>query len=245
MYVEAQVKFQKVPFSFLLKTLSSMKCDAKNIFVRRMGLNTPAPSHVAASLDIIQRALRLYPGRVGVCFNGGKDSSVLLDLVERVRKAGNTAADLKYIHFRCDGEFQEICDYLSEVEKSYQIRITHILCNSIKDGLKKLLQKHQMKAMLMGVRRSDPEGKDLEYFQKTTNGYENIMRVSPLLHWSYRDIWNYIDENKVPVCKLYADGYSSIGNVDNTMRNPMLKKNGVYIHAKYLENGDFERIGRK
>lgn len=201
-------------------------------------------THISASIDVIKHALSMYPKSIGVCFNGGKDSSVLLDLVENVKKASYLDADLKYVHFKSGREFHEICDYLGEVERFYKIRITHIPCDSIKEGLKKLLEQCPLKALFLGVRSSDPEGKNIGYFQPTTNGYASIMRVSPLLDWNYNDIWNYIDENKVPVCKLYSNGYSSIGNICDTQRNPLLKKNGVYVHARYLENNDFERIGR-
>lgn len=50
------------------------------------------------------------------------------------------------------------------------------------------------------------------------------MRFSPTLEWSYRDVWDFIGAADVPYCKLYDEGYSSIGTMDDTIRNPNLLK---------------------
>jgi phosphoadenosine phosphosulfate reductase len=39
----------------------------------------------------------------------------------------------------------------------------------------------------------------------------DVLKVNPLLHWSEKEIWRYIDEHKVPYNKLHKLGYPSIG----------------------------------
>lgn len=41
--------------------------------------------------------------------------------------------------------------------------------------------------------------------------HDNILKVNPLVEWSYDDVWNYIRENSVPFNRLHSQGYPSIG----------------------------------
>ncbi|CAH2010899.1 unnamed protein product [Acanthoscelides obtectus] len=84
----------------------------------------------------------------------------------------------------------------------------------------------------------------------TDPDWPRIMRVSPLLDWHYSDIWDYLLFYKVPYCKLYDYGYTSLGDASSTNKNPALKcvnvKIGrcVYLPAYKLLNESKERIGR-
>jgi FAD synthetase len=51
---------------------------------------------------------------------------------------------------------------------------------------------------------------------------------------------------RVPYCKLYDLGYTSIGLQDDTIPNPRLRTvDGVYLPAHRLTNGSEERLGRQ
>ena len=50
----------------------------------------------------------------------------------------------------------------------------------------------------------------------------SLIRVSPILEWSYRDIWDFIQATGAPYCVLYDQGYTSIGSMLDTVRNPYL-----------------------
>lgn len=84
----------------------------------------------------------------------------------------------------------------------------------------------------------------------TDRDWPQIMRVNPLLDWHYSDIWHYLLYYKVPYCKLYDMGYTSLGNASNTVRNPSLLYHDIYLDTEvYLPaykmlNEDKERSGR-
>jgi len=50
------------------------------------------------------------------------------------------------------------------------------------------------------------------------------MRFNPILDWSYRDVWDFIKACELPYCNLYDHGYTSLGTVKDTIRNPELLK---------------------
>lgn len=79
----------------------------------------------------------------------------------------------------------------------------------------------------------------------TDNGWPKFIRVCPVLNWSYSLIWEYIDKNCINYCKLYAEGYTSLGSRSKTRPNPkLLTKEGNFLHARALQADAFERLGR-
>ncbi len=45
----------------------------------------------------------------------------------------------------------------------------------------------------------------------------------PLLDWTYKDIWDFLEETQVPFCDLYQKGYTYVGNRNDSVVNPLLK----------------------
>lgn len=101
----------------------------------------------------------------------------------------------------------------------------------------------------IGIRRSDPHGAMAHYFEKTTKGYPDMTRVNPILEWNYREIWAFLLAFQIPYCSLYDLGYTSLGRVDNTQKNPELKNDDTtiatpYLPAYLLKDGTKERESR-
>ncbi|KNC53873.1 uncharacterized protein AMSG_09826 [Thecamonas trahens ATCC 50062] len=118
----------------------------------------------------------------------------------------------------------------------------------MKATLERLLNGHHaLKAMFMGTRRGDPYSDHLEAFTATDDGWPALMRVFPLLHWSYKHVWDFLRLFRVPYCELYDDGYTSLGDVHNTLRNPHLLSDSdseAYLPAYALTDDSQERSGR-
>lgn len=123
----------------------------------------------------------------------------------------------------------------------------------IKDQLAQMKQQHpSIKAVIMGTRSTDPHG-DMDLFQMTDGDWPELMRVNPILNFSYNDVWELLRSLNLPYCSLYDMGYTSLGSVENTHVNPALRStdsNGVisYNPAYTLQISDqnrhLERAGR-
>lgn len=189
-----------------------------------------------------------------IAFNGGKESLVVLHKYYQKR-------DIIF-RIKDDNDFPEINEY---VNKCIPKDATYIEISSIKE-----LETtgYNIEIVILGVRRSDPGCENMETYQKTDPGWPKMIRYSPLLDWSYKDVWDYIDFYNLPVCKLYEIGYTSIGNKKNTFPNyHLFNKNMLtdvcrssifksfeneqcklleftFQHAKFLKDESTERAGR-
>ena len=137
-----------------------------------------------------------------------------------------------------------------------------------------LKEKPNVKAILVGTRRTDPHGSDLTHFDETDRGWPSFMRVHPVIDWHYAEIWTvcssshivwlkpfeliasrqFIRHLDIPYCPLYDKGYTSLGGTTDTHPNPALrnKTDGqgnesptVYRPAYELIEDDEERLGRE
>lgn len=76
----------------------------------------------------------------------------------------------------------------------------------MKESLVHFISETKTSAILLGTRSTDPYSSHLSVEMKCDEGWPDIMRVSPLLDWSYGDIWDYILKEKVEYCPLYDRG---------------------------------------
>ncbi|GAV28019.1 hypothetical protein PMKS-001487 [Pichia membranifaciens] len=124
-----------------------------------------------------------------------------------------------------------------------------------------LKSKESVKAIVVGIRRTDPYGATLKLEQKTDThrGWPDFMRINPILEWHTSDVWYFIkwlqhtssnSDFAIDYCSLYNDGYTSLGGCGNTVRNPQLKrkdskeKNVLFWPAWWILDDDIERLSR-
>jgi FAD synthetase len=93
--------------------------------------------------------------------------------------------------------------------------------------------------IVMGTRRGDPDGGGLQAFTPSSAWMPPFMRVNPILAWTYGEVWAFLKGHGVPYCSLYDEGYTSLGHVDDTAKNPALKRYTrgvcVCVDAIFLE----------
>ena len=68
-------------------------------------------------------------------------------------------------------------------------------------------------AWFTGLRRDQsPTRKTLEPIESFTLPTGKALRkISPLAHWSTKDVWTYAKAHQIPLLPLYELGYTSIG----------------------------------
>lgn len=205
--------------------------------------------HVKVAQTIIREMFDRYPASdIGISFNGGKDSVVMFELIRRTVPLELLKQCCIFVVDLMD-EFDEILDfrarYMREVAKELTLMHQELTVD-LRDSMWKLLAKRPMKAIFMGTRKTDPSGGyQKNPVQITTAGWPDFLRVCPLFSWSVQNVWEYTRLNHIPQCKLYEDGYTSLGNTSNTKRNPQLRReDGTYKPAWELLSPDSERQGR-
>nr|XP_023018916.1 FAD synthase-like [Leptinotarsa decemlineata] len=210
-------------------------------------------AYIRRALEVIEECFESYGAEnIFLSFNGGKDCTVLLHLVYTVlrMKYPNYKKPILCHYVKSEDTFSEQDRFISQCQTYYNLDIISVTLE-MKEALGQLLKcRPNLKACLMGTRKTDPYSGELSVFQMTDPDWPQVMRVNPILHWHYSDIWDYLLYYKIPYCKLYDMGYTSLGNASNTIKNPSLayfdEKLGAesYLPAYKMMNESEERSGR-
>ncbi|KAJ3292926.1 FAD1 flavin adenine dinucleotide synthetase [Borealophlyctis nickersoniae] len=217
----------------------------------------PGAEKIRETMGIIREALERYGlDQVALSFNGGKDCTVLLHLLYAARQeyvrdhpdeAAAALSPIKTLYVTHANPFPEVDDFVDFAVPRYKLDIMKIY-GPMKQSLRIFLEKSpNVKAILIGIRRTDPFGENLQSFQTTDPGWPQIMRVNPILDWDYADIWDALGSMRVPYCILYDYGYTSLGGTDNTLPNPSLAnpaRSCGHDPAYKLRDAASERDGR-
>ncbi|KAH3666292.1 hypothetical protein OGAPHI_004481 [Ogataea philodendri] len=215
-------------------------------------LHLKTQAQVANTLDVFHQMLEQYTlEEVSISYNGGKDCLVMLVvyLAAIYNKYQHRLSDLRQpiqsVYINDDQEFPEQDDFLDTSSAKYQLSLTRIKDN-MKNGFRTYLDQYpKIKAIAVGVRKIDPYAQNLSYMQRTDHGWPSFMRVNPVLDWTYCEIWYFLKATDIQYCTLYDQGYTSIGGIENTIPNPLLKQGPVYLPAYMLDDDCHERLSRR
>jgi FAD synthetase len=193
-------------------------------------------------MNIITKSVNTYGlEHNAISFNGGKDGLVILYLFLKLYDKIN----IPVIFIKHNDEFDEIIEYVDYMKHTLHLNL--FIFNDFKESINFLIQNYNTKAILMGCRIGDPcISANNDYFHPTDSDWPQIMRIYPILDWSYNSVWNYIIENDLPYCNLYDQGYTSIGNKKNTFKNYLLfdHENKCFSPCHTLGDSSAERLGR-
>jgi len=202
-------------------------------------------------VGVVEECLKRYsPEEVCVCFNGGKDCIVMLHLVWSHFQKHFPKTRLKTLYIKEKESFEEVDEFIEKSVEGYGLDNT-TLEGPIKTALAVMIKKSPgTKAFVLGTRDGDPGSQYLDHFSPTDGDWPRIMRVNPILHWRYKDVWTFIRNLSLPYPSLYDQGYTSLGNPSNTLPNPALRCTDDQGQIKYkpayqLQDGTLEREGRK
>jgi len=88
-----------------------------------------------------------------------------------------------------------------DINKYHQIRKI--------DPLEEAFQKYSINCWVSGVRAQQTENRSK---MKFIESIRNRLSLRPILGWTQKEIFYYMDENKLPQHPLFEKGYSSIGD---------------------------------
>ncbi|KYQ47039.1 tRNA (guanine-N(1)-)-methyltransferase [Trachymyrmex zeteki] len=146
--------------------------------------NSKSEMYIKCALDILNDCYERYnPNEIFISFNGGKDCTVVLHLAATVAKLRNITSLLCL--YVTDDSFPEVEAFVESAAQYYGLEIIRMQ-RPIKSALSELLEeKHYLKAALMGTRKGDPGSENLQAFTPTDPNWPQLIRVNPILHWSY------------------------------------------------------------
>ncbi len=191
---------------------------------------------VNSTIDSPQDALKwaldnLHP-KVAKASSFGAEDSVIIDMMTKINP------EARFFTLDTGRLDQETYDVMDQLEKKYSIHFEvmfpdaqeveemvrakgiNLFYDSPENrrlccGIRKV---HPLKRMLStldgwitGIRKDQTSTRESASFLEIDEKYNGILKINPLLNWTWEQVWNYIKENNVPYHKLLDKGYPSIG----------------------------------
>jgi len=215
--------------------------------------------------DLVAQSIALIkehepPEGYYVCFSGGKDSIVVLDLVQKAGVQHDihmnlTSVDppelLKFIR-----QYYPECQMHRPEKSMFQLILKHQMpptrlarycCRLLKE------QSGSDRVKITGIRWEESSRRKLrDAWEKNDNGYDDYI-LNPIINWASDEIWEYIKSNKLPYPSLYDEGFHRIGCIGCPMadrqryrqfeRWPQFKKAYWNTFAKVIE--ERKRTGKR
>ncbi len=183
--------------------------------------------------DMVTWALERFGPRIALACSFQAEESVLIDLMYRVRGADFRVFTLDTVRLN-----QETYDCMDAIRERYGIQIEVFFPDS--NGVEKMVRENglnlfynsvELRKLCCGVRKVEPLNRALKGLDAWMTGlrreqavtradvrrieldedHGNIIKINPLVDWSYGDVWDYIRRKSVPYNRLHKQGYPSIG----------------------------------
>jgi len=212
---------------------------------------------VARSLDVIADAATR--GRVGVSYSGGKDSTVMLDLVRRVvpdapavffdsgTELRSTRALVEHygvetahprISYREMARYSGWFGYPDPVDAGCPFRVKAILVDEPSEAF---VVRHRLSVICMGLRAEESRGRleNARIRGEIYRGSDRTWYCIPLAWWTVEDVWAYIASRGL----RYSPAYDVLSEKDiprEAQRIGMLldkqaESLGSFAHLRWIE----------
>jgi phosphoadenosine phosphosulfate reductase len=208
---------------------------------------------IKESKKVISAAVKKWWPDIGIAFTGRKDSSVVMHLI---LTSVNKKVPAMFIDHGL--HFDESYKHIKKLAKLWNLKVDYVANESLLKKLKneenmkrkreivrmlkiktieETIRKNKWKALISAIRWDEQPARAGEvYFSKRQNHF----RVHPILHFTEKDIWDYIRKFKIPYNPLYDQGYRSIG--EKLFTKPVGGKNASERAGR--EKGKEEIMGR-
>ncbi|MFC0526034.1 phosphoadenylyl-sulfate reductase [Pontibacillus salicampi] len=180
------------------------------------------------AMEVLEWAYEQYGEDIVYACSFGVEGIVLIDLISRVNPSAKIIFLDTGIHF---AETYELIEKVKERYPSLQIKKLHpklnldeqaeqyghelwktnptLCCNMRK--IQPLEQElSQYSAWISGLRREQSPSRSNTDFLNKDDKFESV-KVCPLIHWTWDDVWEYVHTFDLPYNPLHDQGYPSIG----------------------------------
>src|SRR5437588_3799258 len=170
----------------------------------------------ATAQEVVSYALERFHPRLTTACSFQKEESVLVHMLVQA------SPDPRVFTIDTGVLFEETLATWKQFEDRFGLRVEVFdarspeepwtlerCCSEVKvDALQRALD--DVDAWITGIRREQaPTRAAAPKLQQDTK--RGIWKVNPLVDWSERDLWNYIDRHDLPYHPLHDRGYASIG----------------------------------
>ena len=204
-------------------------------------LNTEEPrrTEVGAELEdlsaeeTLRWALEQFSPRIALACSFQAEGSVLIDMIHRIR-----GSNFRIFTLDTGRLNQETYDCMDAIRARYGVGVEVYFPDALKaqemvreHGLNLFYNSVGLRKLCCGIRKVEPLKRALKDLRAWMTGmrreqaatragvkkveldrdHGDIIKINPLVDWSYQEIWNYIRKNDVPYNQLHDRGYPSIG----------------------------------
>ncbi|MYL34502.1 phosphoadenylyl-sulfate reductase [Pontibacillus yanchengensis] len=178
--------------------------------------------------EVLEWSYHHYGDDIVYACSFGVEGMVMIDLIARVKPTARIIFLDTGIHFK---ETYELIDRVKERYPELQIKMVkpHLTldeqaeeygealwerkpnkCCNIRKIIPLEKELSQEEAWISGLRREQSPSRASTDFLNKDDKFKAV-KVCPLIHWTWQDIWNYVRKEDLPYNPLHEQGYPSIG----------------------------------
>lgn len=215
----------------------------------------------ASAEEVLKYFLAEYKGKVALASSLGAEDQVLTKQICDIDK------ETTIFTLDTGRLFPETYDLIHRTNSKYGIKVKVYFPEASRveemvneKGINLFFESIENRKMCCGIRKLEPlrrafEGLDvwicgLRRDQSVTrqdmkvvewDEANNLIKVNPLIEWSEKEVWDYLNENKVPYNVLHDKGFPSIGCQPCT--RAIMAGEDVRAGRWYWENPDTRECG--
>jgi phosphoadenosine phosphosulfate reductase len=202
-------------------------------FKRDFSESVQAAAESWSAEEILTWAIGKFHPRLALsCSFGNPEGMVLLDMMHRIEPSSRVyVLDTGRLH-------QATYDLIDRVRDRYDksVEVVFPEAGAVQDmvrqhGMNLFYESLEKRRLCCGLRKVEPNRRYLAGLDAYVTGLRRtqgvtrgdaqrleiddsaggILKINPLVDWSADDVWRYVRERSVPVNRLHAEGFPSVG----------------------------------
>jgi phosphoadenosine phosphosulfate reductase len=177
--------------------------------------------------EIIRWAVEKFGNKLAIGCSLGAEDMVIMDIAVKIKP------DIPFLFIDTDFHFKDTLDTLERAKQRYNANIITVkseytpeeqakkfgpqlfftdpnLCCTLRKVLPIKSALSNYHAWITGIRREQaPTRRNAKVVEK--DKVFGLIKINPLVRWTFDEVWNYIRKNNVPYNRLHDLGYPSIG----------------------------------